>query len=441
MSVVIDCLFGSEAGGWGNPDLRGRFSAAPFLTAGLLIPIVLVLAYFSGKRIRQHEWKLVGLWMLLGFGAQLWMRSLTFFSMSAIIESPGATSFYNVTQAYSAWDFLTNYHALVGALPLHARANMPGKTLLFYLLEMITSSTTIMGYLIILISNLGGVLTYLLTRQLFKNRLAALYAMIFYLFMPAKLYFFPILNTVTPVLMLLSLLLFVQYLNSKKDNYLLALGLSLYGLCFFEPLPLVTGLIFLALMGKSLLEGELDRFQLIKIFAYVPGSFFLMHLLLIRTLGFNILEAFSFSLQDARAFNVHGHRPYSVWVVHNLKDFFLNMGIAHSVLFLTVLGSTFWKLAVLIRQRNDTGNPFAAYFTKSPVLLLLAFTSVLLVLDLLGINRGETDRLWIFLGVILQIVVAYYCAVGRQYAAFAPVLAITIFQTTLCLYRIGFVTP
>lgn len=258
MNPLIASTFGSEAGGWSYPYIQ-PLSTGTFLTAFLLTPILLLLAYFSGRRVAEHECKVVGVWMVIGFAAQVWLRSLAPFSMGDIIESPGA--------------------------------------------------------------------------------------------------------------------------------------------------------------------------------------FFLTHLLLVGTLGFNILDAFFNALEDARAFNINANRPYFIWTIQNLKDFFLNMGIAHSLLFLLFLGGTLWKLATLIGHRTGTAHPIADYLTKSDVVLLLAFTCVLLVLDLLGINRGETTRLWIFLGVILQIVVAHYCAVGRQYRAFAPVLAITIIQTSLCLSRVGFVVP
>jgi len=209
----------------------------------------------------------------------------------------------------------------------------------------------------------------------------------------------------------------------------------------FEPLPFVTGLIFLAFLGKYLLAGELDRFHLIKIMVYVPGAFLLTHLVLLGTLGFDILAAFSFAMDDARSFNATTGRSYRLWVVHNLKDFFLNMGIAQSALFVISLGAANWKVATLLLQRTGTRGEFRAYLLRNDVVLLMAFSLVLLVLDLLGVNRGETIRLWIFLGVILQIVAARYCAVGRRFWVFALVLALTILQAALCLSAVAFSWP
>lgn len=255
---------------WTYPYIR-PWTVAPFLISLVLIPPLLVLLRMTRKLMLRHEAATICVWCIVGFLAQLLIRSLYPFAIGTIIESPGATSFYTATQQYTAVDLFSHFSRLAGSLPLHARANMPGKILFFFLLEMLTSSTTLIGYLIIVVSNLGGPLVYCLAKQLFADRLSALYAMILYLFLPMKLYFFPLLNTVTPVLVLLSLLLFVQYLSTKQSWYLLALGVSLYFLMLFEPLPFVTGLIFLALLARHAREGSLHKTDFLRIVAYVPA--------------------------------------------------------------------------------------------------------------------------------------------------------------------------
>ena len=434
---MFDSVFGSKAGGWSYPSIQ-PLTAAPFIVSLILIPLLAILAYVSSKRIQKNEIATVGLWFIAGFVFLLWMRSLYPIPMATIITSSQANSFYTVTQDHTAFELMSQFHTLAGSLPLHARSNMPGKILFFYLLETFTKSPEVMGWLILLISNLGGLLVYLLARQLLENRLSALYAMILYLFLPAKLYHFPILNTVTPVLMLLSLLLFVCYLNSTRTGYLVALGFSLYALVLFEPLPLVTGLIFLALLAKHWQEGRLTRSQLLTVVSCVPAAFLLLHLVMVWTLGFNLFEAFAFAWKDAKDFNLSQHRPYAIWVVQNLKDFFLNAGIAPSLLFLACLGHAIWKLVALSRKREE-GNGILTFLGQREVLILLAFSGVLFFIDLMGVNRGETIRLWIFLGVFVQIIAAHACALRSDSRAFAIVLGITVFQAALGISRVGFV--
>jgi hypothetical protein len=66
---------------------------------------------------------------------------------------------------------------------------------------------------------------------------------------------------------------------------------------------------------------------------------------------------------------------------------------------------------------------------------------VLLATDLIGINRGEVVRLWIFLACFFQIPAAYVCARLGNRAAMVPVLATTVLQSALGTSMIGFVVP
>ena len=57
---------------------------------------------------------------------------------------------------------------------------------------------------------------YQLVRRLFDDRTVALYAAILYLFVPAKLFFFPLMNTVTPVIALGLACLVVEWLRTAR---------------------------------------------------------------------------------------------------------------------------------------------------------------------------------------------------------------------------------
>jgi hypothetical protein len=64
---------------------------------------------------------------------------------------------------------------------------------------------------------------------------------------PGKLFFFPLLNTVTPVIVLACVWLAIRSLQTARSAYAALLGLSFYALLLFEPLPFVTGPLFVAL--------------------------------------------------------------------------------------------------------------------------------------------------------------------------------------------------
>ena len=66
---------------------------------------------------------------------------------------------------------------------------------------------------------------------------------------------------------------------------------------------------------------------------------------------------------------------------------------------------------------------------------------MLLAVDLIGMNRGEVIRLWIFLGSFFQIPVAYVCSSLNSRLALALVVAVTALQTAIGVSMINFVIP
>ena len=105
---------------------------------------------------------------------------------------------------------------------------MPGKLLLLYALELVSNDPAVLSWLLLAVSNLGGLLLYLLVRDLFGDRQIALYALVLYLFVPAKLFFLPLMNTVTPVVAFTCLLLFERWLLRTSLGYGIAAAVSLY---------------------------------------------------------------------------------------------------------------------------------------------------------------------------------------------------------------------
>jgi hypothetical protein len=447
--------FGSTEGGWVYPLLDGP-SARPFLLFVLLLPGLLYLLHLTYKYINTHERVVVAAWIAGGFLFQACLHSLYPYSLGAIVASDQANCFYGVTLERDAGQLLRGFHAIAADLPLHAKANMPGKILLYYFLELATHSPQALGYLVMLLSDLGGVLVYLVVKKLFANRTSAAYAMILYLLIPAKTFFFPLLNTVTPVFLLLSLLLLLLYLESGRRVYLVLEGVSLYALVVFEPLPLVFGIVFLALLARSYWQGRLGKAGLALVSGVVAGSFLLCHLLMVYVFGFDVVRSFLFAWNDARAFNAEMGRPYWVWVVHNLKDFLLNAGLFQSALFVALaaylVGKLLWICRPLtltlspaagerVRVSGDRARRLKAFLIEPETLLTLSFLFVLLLTDLAGVNRGETVRLWIFLAVFVQIIAAHRCAANAGRWVFTALVTVTVFQTALTISRVGFVIP
>src|SRR5205085_11254911 len=88
-------------------------------------------------------------------------------------------------------------------------------------------------------------------------RRVALSSLVLYLFVPAKLYFFPLLNTVTPVVALLCAWLCVAWLRTRRTVYPALLGAALYALVLFEPLALGIGLLLALLAAGALRRRDI----------------------------------------------------------------------------------------------------------------------------------------------------------------------------------------
>jgi hypothetical protein len=363
------------------------------------------------------------------------------FGLGNIVLSEDANSFYSVTLHYHPREFLASFHEIAATLPIHAKANMPGKVLLYYLLETITSSPEALGCLIVLLSNLGGIVVYLIARKIFENPISAVYALILYLLLPAKLFFFPLLNTVTPIFILLPLLFLLLYLESRRSLYLLLEGASLYALVIFEPLPLVLGLVFLALLARGCYRKQINGADLARVVGYVIAALLACHFLVVALCGFNIWESFLFAVDDARAFNAEMGRPYGLWLIHNLKDFFFGAGLPSSALFLAWTAYLLGKLIWLLLEKKGRWSRLQAFVADPETLVTLSLFLVLLVTDMIGVNRGETIRLWIFLAVFLQIIVAHRCALWSRPWVFPALVILTLLQTTITISTVGFVIP
>jgi methylthioxylose transferase len=412
---------GSRSGQWTYGVIR------PFtvrvVTVGVLVAAIVGAALgVSRHAIDRSETTTVACWIAGAMLLQLLLRSLTPFGMNRMVVSTGANAFYQVTLAYPAATVLRDFDRVRFEWPLHARSNMPGKLLAMYALERVSTSPRTLAWLIVFVSNVGGVLLYLLVRDLLQDKRAALFALVLYLFVPGKLFFFPLLNTVTPTFVMAWLLLVFRWLRTQHTVDAALAGIALYALFVFEPLPVVLGLLPAAFAVNILLrEGGWMRFA--RQAAVSAIAFAAVHALVDLMAGFNAPAAFRDLGGEAVAFNESAGRRYGIWVFQNLLDFGFAAGVCQSVLFLFVLA----------RLRTRPGEPIG--------LITVALAAVLLMTDIAGVNRGETVRLWIFLACLVQIPAAWLCAQFEDQRAISLVVAVTVVQVALGTATIGFVVP
>ena len=374
------------------------------------------------------EWSLVGGWCLGAVVLQALVRSLTPYSLGAQFASDTSNSFYSVAISFDTNAILGDFDRLRTAWPLHAQSNLPGKALLVRLLTNISLRPDVLAWLVVILSNLGGALVYVFVRDLFKDRFMAAIAVLLYLFIPARLYFFPLLNTVTPVLVFLCGCLLLRWLDGGRIAYAVGLGIAVYGLAIFEPTALIAGILFAALIVRAVLSGQIAMTTVVRQVGAGVAAFAAVYVAMRALFGFDLVQALRVISADATQFNVLARRPYEIWVRQNIYDFLFGVGLCQVVLFFVALAD-----AAALGRRTRT--------STSLLLLSSASLAMLAIADLLGINRGEVIRLWIFLACFWQIPSAYVCRRLDSAAAFTVVLLATLLQSALGTLMIGFVEP
>jgi len=434
-------IFGSIPGNWVYPYFLTDLTIIPILLCLVLSTLVISAVYFSKQFVDKYEAYVIIGWVFIGFIVQIALRSIYPFSFGQIIRSDFANAFYNLTFKYSLFELLSRYDEISKTLPFHTVTNMPGKILFFYFLKIFTTSAQTMGYLIVIFSNIGAIFSYYVCKYIFKNKLAALYCLILYLFLPAKFFFFPILNTVSPVFILFSLFLMLKYFSVHKDIYLILLGFSLYAVFIFEPLVLTGGIIFSALLLKYYREEKINRRQLGKLFLYPLLFFVFAHFAVLLIFKYNVVNTFTFILNNQTALNLQMKRGYAIWAIQNLKNFFINAGLAQSILFFVLLSSFLYKIIRNLKDNLKGGRTVKEFILQPGPLIAFSVAILILTVDLLGISRGEIIRLWIFIAVFFQFVAAYFCAVRGNLLTFYIVVIANIFQTAVSIRMVGFVTP
>jgi len=386
--------------------------------------VTLAALWASERAIHRHEWWVVSGWVAGGLAIQALLRTLTPFTLEQIFTSNGANAFYGVSVNVRLADVLSDFSRLRLTLPLHPRSNMPGKLMFVYAMELFTSRPLVLAWLTIAVSNAGGVLLYLFVREWLGGCRPALYALVLYLLVPGKLYFFPLLNTVTPTIAFAAAYPAVQWMRQPRLAYAIAAGVAIYGLVLFEPLPLVLALGLIVVAWRMRGPEPVPVRDLAIHAAALAASFLIVHVAVAWLTGFEAVPAFRELSAEAVAFNTLEHRRYLLWVVQNLIDFAIAIGVCQAVIFLAPLDRAV--------RRSLTG-PLAAVW--------LALAVVVAVLDVAGVNRGEVVRLWIFLACLFQIPAACVCARFPGQTAISLVIASVILQDAVGTGMIGFVIP
>lgn len=198
----------------------------------------------------------------------------------------------------------------------------------------------------------------------------------------------------------------------------------------FEPLGLAIGGFLLGLLIWGMSRAGMTRSTLAWQGALAIGAFGATYAVMFWRWGFNMAPVVGLLAGDAIRFNVDALRPYDVWVRQNLVDFLIGVGACQAVL---VIASMVDGLL--------SGGSLRQRLTSPPFITAASLVGVLVVTDLLGVNRGEAVRLWIFIACAMQLPAAYVCARLHRSLALAVVLAVTLLHDALGTAMIGFILP
>ncbi len=435
-ALIAACGLATQSLVVGSPEGRwvyryaGALTLNALLAAGGVSLLAVWLLPITERWQSRREWPVVLLWILVACGCHALLRCLTPFTLEQIFASNGANAFDGVARRYYAGTVLSDFERVRSYWPTHAQSNMPGKLMLVYALRQISKRPDVLPWLVVLVSNLGGALMYLFVRHLFEDRRVALYSLVLYLFVPARLFFFPLLNTVTPIVLLACACILLAWLQTGRAIWAGVLGVTLYGLVFFEPLPLVMGILFAALAARAIHKGTLTLTRFLLQCGVVATGFLAAHLTMRFSFGFDLLRAFQQIAAHALEFNAVEDRPYSIWIWHNLREFALGAGVCQFALVSAALVAGLGGSGTL---RERLSQPIAV--------VSLSVAAVLLITDAIGMNRGEVIRLWIFLACFVQIPAAWVCARLHHPAAIALLLVTSILVGTLGTSMVGFIVP
>lgn len=425
-------VFGSEIGKW----TYKYFDKVP--SVPLWIPVAAItllgLTVFIGSRlIHRHEKATLLVCFFLAVFLQILIFNAYPYTLDTIVKSDRDTGYYSQAMLYSPLEFLSQYSSLAPSLPLHATTNMPGKMLLFQLFELFTTSPGIIAYLIVVLSTLGAPLLYAICLHLFHDRLTGFFAFILYALIPSKLFFLPILNSVTPVFILLCFYLFLVYLERKKTWALGLLGFVLYLTILFEPSPLVTGLIFLGVLAFYFAQKKLVKKEIMLIGMIPVAAFLGTYLFFSLVFSFDLRQALSYVLNEISNFNLYVRPNYAVWLGEDFKEFSYVVG-------LPVMMITVYQAVQIFTEGRSLKSIFKEWSIEKAYLVSLLFTFATLLL--LGIIRGEVTRLWIYLAVFFQIPAAFFMGkVIKSNLLFFLVASVLAVQALVTLHRVAFLVP
>ncbi len=423
--------------GFGWYGYFAGFRVPPLLLGLGLSLVVAPLVVLSLHLVDRYQLTMLGVWFLVGLAGQIILHYFYAYTLADVVRSQYGNAFYAAGLNLHARDLLAGFNAIAASLPLHVRTNMPGKVLLYQALELLTADPDKLALLIIAISSLGGVLLYFIVSAIYESRAVALSSFMLYLFIPAKIYFMPLLNTVSVLPMLACLLLFLHSLNPHRRLLALLMGACLYAALFFDPVPIFLAPFFVALAAQAWISGKASIGSLFWIGALAVVGFLAVYVTMYFACHFDLINRLTTVLVLNREVIGAQRRSYYLWLWLNLSGVFLSAGTLVCLLCLVYAGIVAIRSVGALRSLPAARHAMRSLFEPGPLMLVTVLVT-LTGLDLFGGN-GEVERVWIFFMVFLQVVAADFCCRKASEWTVAIVLAGSIIQTAVTVSMVAFI--
>lgn len=301
-----------------------------------------------------------------------------------IVESRPATSYFaDATTIQEPIKWLAHFHD--AKLGLHSMTHPPGPILFYYFFQLLDSGkdALIGGCAVGLIASAGAAVMYAFAGLWTEDQKIRLTASAFYALLPALTVFFPEFDQVYPLFSMLLIVFWAKALGKSQARLPDAsyAGAVLFAATFFAYNLLATGLFLIYFALYWLWRKDWARaawVTFLKAAATAGAVCAGLYIALSLATGFRPIASFRHALANQFRIEWRPYLPYPYWDPY---DFFMAAGII-------ALPILVFHLQRLWRQRD---------LKRFDTALTLIGLATVLSIDVSGLLRGETARVWIFL--------------------------------------------
>jgi hypothetical protein len=348
--------------------------------------------------------------------------------LARIVESPVATGYYgDAERVTDAADWLGRYHRI--ERNTHSGAHPPGPILFYYALRLVAGpqlAPTLGALLIGLMGAAGTLVVYPFAGLWTSEARPRLLACAAYALMPGLVLFLPEFDQVYAI-QAMAMAICLERALEGRARWAIALGGALFLSAFFAYNLLTMG-TFLALQAAYRLwsrRGDPERpYVLLRVVTLSLGTCLLAYALLGFATGFNPIRSFQQSYSRVQNVGEGLNRPWKATVLWDLYDFLIGSGMICLPL-LVLHGLRGFREG--LRGRPDL------------VLSVIGLVTIAVV-DLTGLLRAETARVWLFLQPLV------FVPVGLELDRFAPgarrkILLLQWLAVVVIKARLAFINP